>query len=172
MTTAITAEAPAAAANLVLRPINDTSWDGEWDALAGQEATAGFMQSSFWAEVQAGRRLHYRCATACSKTNGLIGGRHVFGLSDHASTNPECCFAPKGRCFRGTKRGNRTTRASFTPSGSRKRRPERAWAFVLSRTLPRRARPFLRNWQRAPLDLAPLHTLMLDVSRKATQPCY
>lgn len=150
-------------ANLVLRPIGDKSWDGEWDALAGQEPTSGFMQSSFWAEFKRAEGftpLRY----GLFQNETLMGGAAFldYPTSPH---QPGLLLCPEGPVLPWNETETARQGLRLLLRAVEKDAPNALGVRMEPHIVPPRP-SLIRNFQRAPLDLAPLHTLMLDVSQK------
>jgi peptidoglycan pentaglycine glycine transferase (the first glycine) len=147
---------------LTLRRIDGAEWNEDWDVIAGQQATAGFMQSSFWAEFKRAEGytpLRY----GFFRDETLIGGATLLDYPA-APGQPNLLLCPEGPVLpwddtETTRNGLRQIlRAAERDAGS-------AVGLRIEPHLPPSKPSVLRNWQRAPLDLAPLHTLMVDISR-------
>ncbi|MES2459613.1 MAG: hypothetical protein V4671_03460, partial [Armatimonadota bacterium] len=147
--------------SLTLRRIDGEEWDARWDALAGQETTAGFMQSSFWSAFKRAEGytpLRY----GLLRQETLVGGAALLDYPA-APGQPNLLLCPEGPVLpwddtETTRQGLRLIlRAAETEAGS-------AVGMRIEPHLPPSRPSVLRNWQRAPLDLAPLHTLMLDIT--------
>ena len=146
--------------DLTLRRIDAPLSDGPWDALAGQSETSGFMQSSFWAAFKrAEGYTPHRYGLFRNET--LIGGA-TFLIYPTTDYQPGMLLCPEGPVLPWddtdtTRQGLRLLlRAAEDDIDS-------ALGLRIEPHLPPSKPSVLRNWQRAPLDLAPLNTLMLDL---------
>ncbi len=137
-------------------------WDGEWDALAGQETASGFMQSSAWA--------------AFKRAEGYVTPRYGLFLDGQLRGGASLLLYPHGHdagfvlCPEGpvlpwdattlARSGLRLLIAQARELAAR----HGALGLRIEPHLPPPRPSLLRNWNRAPVDLTPNHTLMQDLT--------
>lgn len=155
------AAASTEAVTWTIAPIGP-EWDEAWDALAGQYAEAGFMQSSAWAtfkRAEGYETLRY----------GLFEQDHMCGgaslLWYPAGGNAGFILCPEGPVlpWEDTARARQGLRLLAAEA----RQLAAQWGEIGLRIEPHLPPPrpsLLRNWSRAPVDLAPVQTLMLDLT--------
>ena len=139
-----------------------TEWDTRWDALAGQTVESGFMQSTAWAafkRAEGYRTLRY----GLFEEGELTGGAALLSYSAQGSEGLFLC--PEGpilpwhdpaKAREGLRMLARTVEQQAEQVGGLGLRIE-----------PHLAPPrpsLMRNWTRAPVDLNPIHSLMLDLT--------
>jgi peptidoglycan pentaglycine glycine transferase (the first glycine) len=139
-----------------------SEWDARWDALAGQTPESGFMQSTAWAAFKRAEgyaTLRYGLFEA----EELRGGASLLTYSAQGSEGFVLC--PEGPLLpwqdpamarEGLRLLARTVEQQAQQSGGLGLRVEPH--------LPPPRPSLMRNWTRAPVDLNPLHSLMLDLT--------
>lgn len=138
-------------------------WDSAWDDLAGADPASGFMQSSFWAAFKRAEGYETRrYGWFRADTGALAGGAtlYAYPAPDH---QPGMAVCPEGPVLPW---GNmEETRAALR---ALLQTAKDEWPDVIGlRVEPHLPPPrpsVLRNWQRAPLDLTPVHTRLLDAT--------
>ncbi len=148
------------APGLILRSIADSAWNCKWDALAAQDDASGFMQASFWADFKRAEGftpLRY----GLFQDESLIGGA-TFLDYPAAPQQPGLLLCPEGPVLPWENVPQARHGLRLLLEAARRDAPSAIGARLEPHLLPPRP-SLLRNFQRAPLDLAPLHTLMLDV---------
>lgn len=137
--------------------------DTAWDALAGQCVEAGFMQSSRWAafkRAEGYQTLRYGLIegeTLCGGASLLCypaQGREGFLVCPEGPVLPWQDTARAREGLRHLLKAAQEIAATYGGLGLR---------IEPHLTPPRPS--LLRNWARAPVDLTPIHTLMLDVTQ-------
>jgi peptidoglycan pentaglycine glycine transferase (the first glycine) len=139
-----------------------TEWDARWDALAGQAVESGFMQSSAWAafkRAEGYETLRYGVFDAEELSGGAslliysAQGREGFILCPEGPILPwhEAAQAREGlRLLARTVEQQAETRGGL--------------GLRIEPHLPPPRPSLMRNWNRAPVDLNPIHSLMLDLT--------
>jgi peptidoglycan pentaglycine glycine transferase (the first glycine) len=147
---------------LELRPLGP-EWDERWDILVGVSPASGFMQSSAWA--------------AFKRAEGHLTPRYgLFAGDEHLIGGGSLLLYPHGReagfliCPEGpvlawddvplARAGLRLLIAQAEELA----RQHGALGLRIEPHLPPPRPSLLRNWSRAPIDLMPVHTLMLDLT--------
>ncbi|HLJ54262.1 MAG TPA: peptidoglycan bridge formation glycyltransferase FemA/FemB family protein [Chthonomonadaceae bacterium] len=137
-------------------------WDERWDALACSAAESGFMQSSAWAAFK--RAEGYRTVRlGIFAGERLIGGASLLTYPGHGTEGYWIC--PEGPVL--PWRDHATARAGLRLIVARVEGLAEELGGIGLRIephLPPPRPPLLRNWSRAPVDLNPVHSLVLDVS--------
>lgn len=137
-------------------------WDERWDALAGQAAESGFMQSSAWAAFK--RMEGYETPRfGLFEEDNLIGGGTLLHYPAKGSEGFLVC--PEGPILPWNDRekardGLRKLLAVAQGLAERKG----GLGLRIEPHLPPPRPSLLRNWNRAPIDLNPIHSLMLDLT--------
>jgi lipid II:glycine glycyltransferase (peptidoglycan interpeptide bridge formation enzyme) len=137
-------------------------WDGAWDALAGQAAEAGFMQSSAWAAFK--RAEGYETPRWGHFEEGeLRGGASL--LFYPAQSTEGFLLCPEGPVlpWHETARARDGLR-KILAAAQELAETRGGLGLRIEPHLPPPAPSLLRNWTRAPVDLTPVHTLMLDLT--------
>ena len=149
----------------VLRRIG-SSFDDEWDGLASQEPAAGFMQASFWATFKRIEGYQVQRYGWFEHGDVLSGGATVYAFAKDggggSAAAPTIAVCPEGPVVDWEDvEASRAMLRALT-AAVRDDFPDA----VALRIEPHRPPPrptVLRNFQRAPIDLTPVHTLMLDL---------
>ena len=151
---------------LTLRELN-ADWDGAWDALAGQASESGFMQSSAWAAFK--RAEGYETFRYGLFQNGeLRGGASLLHYAMQGSAGFLLC--PEGPLVDWQNPGAARTGLRLIIGAARQLADAQgAIGLRIEPHLPPPRPSLLRNWSRAPIDLLPTHTLILDVTRPDSQ---
>jgi lipid II:glycine glycyltransferase (peptidoglycan interpeptide bridge formation enzyme) len=137
-------------------------WDTAWDALAGECPEAGFMQSSAWAAFK-------RAEGYMTPRLGLFAGEELRGgasLLHFPARDGGFLICPEGPVLPWTDVPAARAGLRLLTAAAEKL-ADQVHAVGL-RIEPHLAPPrpsLLRNWSRAPVDLTPVHTLMLDVAQ-------
>lgn len=138
-------------------------WDAEWDALASQTPESGLMQSSAWAAFK--RAEGYE-----TRRYGFWEGEHLHGgatfYTYSAGRESGFVVCPEGPVlpWGDTARARVCLRALIAVA-ERLGEPHGALGLRIEPHLPPPAPSLLRNWSRAPVDLTPTHTLVVDVTQ-------
>lgn len=136
--------------------------DGEWDRLAGQCPESGFMQSSAWAAFKRGegystRRFGLFAEGELRGGAALMAypaaGREGFLICPEGPVLP---WDEKEHARDGLRKLIRAARELSETLGG--------LGLRIEAHLPRPRPSLLRNWTRAPVDLTPVQTLMLDLT--------
>lgn len=143
-----------------LRPLaQDGSDDPLWDACVSANPAAGFMQSSRWAEF---KRAEGFTVNRLGLWEGerLLGGGTLFSYPGATGT-PGILSCPEGPVLPwdnlpAAREGLRLILQAAREAGG--------LGLRIEPHLTPPAPSLLRNWQRAPVDLTPLHTLLLDLT--------
>jgi peptidoglycan pentaglycine glycine transferase (the first glycine) len=140
------------------RPL-DHSEQALWDDLVAQNPAAGFMQSSGWAR-RAETEGYVVHRLGLFSENQLIGGAFLFGYPS-PSNAPGLLFCPEGpvldwNSLSDARAGLRLLIQAARDLG--------ALGLRIEPHLAPPAPSLLRNWQRAPIDLVPQHTLTLNLT--------
>ncbi len=137
-------------------------WDDSWDRMAGQALEAGFMQSSRWADFK--RREGYdTLRVGLFEGDRLVGGASL--MHAHAEGQPGFVLCPEGPVLPWSDTpAARSALRLISAEVQRRTKPEEIVGLRIEPHLAPPAPSLLRNWSRAPVDLTPLHTLMLDVT--------
>src|SRR5215831_2504139 len=141
-------------------------WDERWDALAGQCAESGFMQSSAWAafkRAEGYETLRY----GLFEEGALCGGGML--LSYPAQGGEGFLVCPEGPILpwydlERAREGLRKLQAVAQELAERKG----GLGLRIEPHLPPPRPSLLRNWTRAPIDLNPIHSLILDLTLSNT----
>ncbi|MEP6756665.1 MAG: peptidoglycan bridge formation glycyltransferase FemA/FemB family protein [Chthonomonadales bacterium] len=153
MTSAIT--------NLTLRDLG-SDWDAKWDELVGASPECGLMQSSAWAEFKRleGYETH---RFGFFNDEELIGGANLY---DYPYTGREgFLICPEGPLL--PWQDTETSRACLRLLQTKAHEIAETNGGLGLRIEPHLTPPapsILRNWKRAPIDLTPVHTLVLDIA--------
>jgi peptidoglycan pentaglycine glycine transferase (the first glycine) len=138
-------------------------WDTAWDTLAGEAPEAGFMQSSAWAafkrlEGYATRRF------GLFEQGVLCGGGSLLHYS--LPGEPGFALCPEGPVlpWHDTARAREGLRHLLAAT-EQMATSESVLGLRIEPHLPPPRPSLLRNWTRAPVDLTPVHTLMLDITQ-------
>ena len=137
-------------------------WDAAWDALAGQRPESGFMQSSAWAAFK--RAEGYEIVRY-----GLFDGRALHGgaslLLYPAHGGEGFLLCPEGPVlpWDDPARAREGLRLLLTAAQTLAEQ-RGGLGLRIEPHLPPPRPSLLRNWTRAPVDLTPIHTLMLDLT--------
>lgn len=150
---------------LSLRPL-DAAWNTSWDALAGQSVANGFMQSSEWAAFK-------RTEGYLTPRYGIFDGERLVGGSTFFlyPHGPVAGFiaCPEGPVLPWEElSAARIGLRLLIAQGRALSLEYGALGFRIEPHLPPPRPSLLRNWARAPVDLTPIHTLMLDLSQSET----
>lgn len=137
-------------------------WDAAWDALAGQAEASGFMQSTAWAAFKRVEGYHTR-RFGLFENGELRGGGSLLWYPGNGE--PGFVFCPEGpvldwndteRAREGLRRLLDAVQAEF-PADS-------VLGLRIEPHLPPPRPSVLRNWSRAPVDLTPIQTVMVDLT--------
>ncbi len=136
--------------------------DAEWDALVGSSAESGFMQSSAWATFK--RAEGYQTLRYVLFEEGhLIGGASLLTYPAQGSEGLFLCpegpvlpWADSAKAREGLRLLGRTIERRAEQSGG--------LGLRIEPHLPPPRPSLMRNWNRAPVDLNPIHSLMLDLT--------
>ncbi len=137
-------------------------WDARWDALAGQTAESGFMQSTAWAAFKRSEGYTTR-RYGLFEEEALTGGASLLSYSAPGSEGFFLCpegplmpwhDPPKAR--EGLRLLARAVEQQAEQSGG--------LGLRIEPHLPPPRPSLMRNWTRAPIDLNPIHSLMLDLT--------
>lgn len=153
--------------SLELREIGP-EWDAAWDELVGSTPETGFMQMSAWMDFK--QREGFEAVRYGlfdpekeGEQDGLLGGGTLFSYP--AEEGERFIVCPEGPVlpWHDTARARKGLRKLLAVV---QEDPERGRSLGLriEPHLPPPAPSLLRNWSRAPIDLTPLHTLMLDLT--------
>jgi peptidoglycan pentaglycine glycine transferase (the first glycine) len=137
-------------------------WDAAWDALAGQSAESGFMQSSAWAAFK--RAEGYATPRiGLFEAGELRGGASL--LLYPADRGEGFLLCPEGPVlpWQGPARARDGLRQILAVARDLAE-ARGGLGLRIEPHLPPPAPSLLRNWARAPVDLTPVHTLMLDLT--------
>ncbi len=152
-----------------------TEWDQPWDELVGNCASSGFMQSSAWGEfkrIEGFETPRYGLFESLDTDNGrtnsvdnigsLVGGGMLLDYRIHGAEGLLVC--PEGPIvpWEDTERARDSLRLL---SRAAEERANISGGLGL-RIEPRIASPrpsLLRNWSRAPVDLNPAHSLVINL---------
>ena len=149
-------------ADIELREIGQ-EWDTTWDALVSQSASSGFMQSMAWAAFKQAEGYAVR-RYGLFEAGELCGGGTLLFYPMQGGAGFVVC--PEGPVlpWHDTQRA----RAGLRLLIARARALAEEFGAIGLRIEPHLTPPrpsLLRNWSRAPIDLLPVHTLMLDLSQ-------
>jgi peptidoglycan pentaglycine glycine transferase (the first glycine) len=137
-------------------------WDAAWDELAGQAAVSGFMQSSAWARFKQTEGYQARRYGLFEQGELRGGGSLLWYPGDG---DPGFVFCPEGpvlnwdeteRAREGLRLLLRAVEDEFPA--------ESVLGLRIEPHLPPPRPSVLRNWSRAPVDLTPIQTLMVDLT--------
>ena len=138
-------------------------WDTEWDALASQSPAAGFMQSSAWAAFK--RAEGYETTRFGFLEEGRLRGGASLLLYSPSAESAAFLLCPEGPVipWQDEPRARECLRAlSAYAEEAAKTRPVVGLRIEPHLSPPRPS--LLRNWTRAPVDLTPVHTLVVDLT--------
>ena len=133
-----------------------------WDALAGVDPRAGFMQASFWADFKRAEGYTVR-RYGWWEGEALSGGATVYEFAS-ASGQPGIAVCPEGPILDWDDAAGSRARLRSLIEAVRADFP-RALSFRIEPHLSPTPPSILRNFQRAPFDLTPVHTLVLDLTQ-------
>ncbi len=140
--------------------------DAAWDALAGAAPEAGFMQSSAWAAFKRAEGFH-TWRYGLFEAHTLVGGGTFYAYpadgADGFVVCPEGPVLPWSDAAR-ARAGLRLLlgEAAALAAG------DGGLGLRIEPHLPPPRPSLLRNWVRAPVDLTPVHTLLVDLDDDAT----
>ena len=141
------------------RLASDGSEDALWDACVEANPASGFMQSSRWAAFKRaeGFLVH---RLGLWEGERLFGGGTLYGYPGAAGT-PGIFSCPEGPVLPWSdvpraRRGIRLLLQAAREAGG--------LGLRIEPHLPPPTSSLLRNWQRAPVDLTTVHTLLLDLT--------
>lgn len=137
-------------------------WDARWDALVGQTPESGFMQSTAWAAFKRAEGYEpQRCGLF--EDEELAGGASLLTYSAQGSEGfilcPEGPILPwhdPAKAREGLRLLARTVEQQAEQRGG--------LGLRIEPHLPPPRPSLMRNWTRAPVDLNPIHSLMLDLT--------
>lgn len=139
-------------------------WDEPWDAFAGAAYESGFMQSSAWAAFKRAEGFDTHRYGLFDDDGGLWGGALL--LSWPAEEGEGFVVCPEGpvlpwydteRARAGLRSLLAVVRDHVSTRGG--------LGLRIEPHLPAPAPSLLRGWSRAPVDLTPEHTVMIDLTR-------
>lgn len=137
-------------------------WDGDWDRLSGRLECSGFMQSTAWADFKRLEGYETRRIGLFDKEL-LIGGASLlaypFGGTESIILCPEGPVLP----WHDTHTAREGLRAIIKAAEEIAAQIGAVGLRVEPHISPPRP-SLLRNWTRAPVDLTPVHTLILDLT--------
>ena len=141
-----------------------TEWDDAWDNLVRQSAESGFMQSSAWAAFKRAEGYKTHRLGLFTSEGALLGGASV--LSYPAEGKEGFLICPEGPVLPWqetdiAREGLRKILAATQEIAAQ----QGGLGFRIEPHLSPPRPSLLRNWMRAPVDLTPLHTLMLDLTQ-------
>ena len=137
-------------------------WDSRWDALAGSTAESGFMQSSAWANFK-------RCEGYQTTRLGLFDGGRLCGgaslLFYPVRGTEGFWICPEGPVlpWEYTHAARQGLRLIITEVEALAE-TQGGIGLRIEPHLPPPRPSLLRNWSRAPVDLNPVHSLLMDLS--------
>jgi len=142
-------------------------WDDRWDRLVGAHPNSGFMQSSAWMRFKQDEGYEAR-RVGLFDGEELVGGSVLFRYPGDRLGG--VVYAPEGPVLAwdveaDARAGLRLIQADAKAFGE----PVGAVAFRIEPRLSRSMPRLLRNWRRAPVDVIPVDTLILDVDRPLAQ---
>lgn len=139
-----------------------SEWDERWDRLAGQTPESGFMQSTAWAAFK-------RAEGYLPQRYGLFEGEELVGgatLLIYAVQGGEgFLLCPEGPIlpWHDTARAREGLRLLIRVAEQQAER-HGGLGLRIEPHLPPPRPSLLRNWTRAPIDLNPIHSLLLDLT--------
>lgn len=139
-----------------------TEWDERWDALAGQTAESGFMQSSAWAAFK--RAEGYETLSyGLFEAEELRGGGSL--LTYAAQGREGFLLCPEGPILPWQDREQAREGLRLLARATEQQAEQRGGLGLrIEPHLPPPRPSLMRNWTRAPVDLNPIHSLMLDLT--------
>ena len=147
-----------------LRPLGP-EWDGAWDALTGTTPDTGFMQGTAWAHFKRAEGYTVqRYGWFPGDSEALRGGATVYTYPAGAN-QPAFAVCPQGPVLPWSDDPQATRAALRALLGAVQNDFPDAIGLRVEPPLPAPRPSVLRNWQRAPLDLAPVQTLVLDIAQ-------
>jgi lipid II:glycine glycyltransferase (peptidoglycan interpeptide bridge formation enzyme) len=141
----------------------DSSWDESWDSLAGANPYSGFMQSSSWMRFKSMEGYRPTRIGLFDSRNDLIGGAMFLQYAGPSQGGMVLC--PEGPVLPWD--DIEQSRACLKAIVGEARRLSEASGDIGLRVEPHLSPPrpsLLRNFTRAPVDLNPIHTLMLEIT--------
>lgn len=144
-------------------------WDAAWDSMVGQTPESGFMQSSAWAafkRAEGYETLRY----GLFKGEDLQGGATLLTYSAQGSEGILIC--PEGPLlpWHDTARAREGLRL-IARAAERQAEQRGGLGLRIEPHLPPPRPSLIRNWTRAPVDLNPIHSLMLDLTLSEEEFC-
>jgi len=137
-------------------------WDARWDALVGQTFESGFMQSSAWARFKRAEGyepLRYGLFEA----EDLIGGGSLLTYSAQGGEGFILC--PEGPILPWSDPAKAREGLRLLARAAEQQAEKRGGLGLrIEPHLPPPRPSLIRNWTRAPVDLNPVHSLMLDLT--------
>ncbi len=137
-------------------------WDARWDALAGQVTETGFMQSSAWADFKR-REGYLTIRLGLFEGESLSGGASLLFYPAQGTEGFWIC--PEGPILpwddlAASRSGLRLILAKVEALAE----IHGGLGLRIEPHLPPPRPSLLRNWTRAPVDLNPIHSLLLDLT--------
>jgi lipid II:glycine glycyltransferase (peptidoglycan interpeptide bridge formation enzyme) len=157
-----TPKADSTAQDITLDEIGE-EWDARWDDLAGSTEESGFMQSSAWAAFK--RSEGYQTTRLGLLADGrLIGGASLLFYPAVGTEGFWIC--PEGPILpwddlQQARRGLRLIQAKVEALAE----IHGGIGIRIEPHLPPPRPSLLRNWTRAPVDLNPIHSLLIDLTQ-------
>lgn len=139
-------------------------WDEPWDALAGSTAESGFMQSSAWAAFK--RAEGYQTRRFGLFDRGALRGGGTL-LWYPAERDGGFLICPEGPILPWEDiPAARDGLRQLIAAGETIPEADGALGLRIEPHLPPPAPSLLRNWVHGPVDLTPIHTLMIDLTQQ------
>ncbi len=142
-------------------------WDAAWDTLAGQAVESGFMQSSAWTAFKRLEGYNTR-RFGLFEAEELKGGGTLLWYPGNGETGyvycPEGPVLPWNDTVRAREGLRRLLEATEQIAAV-----ESIVGLRIEPHLPPPRPSLLRNWSRAPVDLTPIQTLMIDLTPSETE---
>jgi len=137
-------------------------WDAEWDALAGGAVESGFMQSSAWAAFKRSEG-YFTTRFGLFQEGQLRGGASLLTFPGHGTEGYWIC--PEGPVLPWDEPAlARTGLRLLTAKVEELAEIHGGIGLRIEPHLPPPRPSLLRNWSRAPVDLNPVHSLLLDLA--------
>ena len=144
-------------------------WDTRWDSLVGRTEASGFMQSTAWAAFKRAEGYDtLRYGLFEDEGEDLTGGASLMAYSAQGSEGFFLC--PEGPLLPWHASAKAREGLRLLARKVEQQAEQRGGLGLRSEPhLPPPRPSLMRNWTRAPVDLNPVHSLMLDLTLSAEE---
>jgi peptidoglycan pentaglycine glycine transferase (the first glycine) len=137
-------------------------WDAEWDALASRTVESGFMQSSAWMAFKKAEGF-LTLRVGLFENDRLGGGAVLIHYPAAGKEGFVLCAEGPVLPWNDTPRARAGLRAVISVAQDLVEK-QGGLGLRIEPHLTPPAPSLLRNWSRAPVDLTPIHTLLIDLT--------